>query len=274
MPEIPDLEVIREFLNDRIPGREITRAEGPKPWIVRSLAADDFLADVVGRKFGRVLRKGKDLLIPIGDDRVLAANLMLTGRIQYAEPDAKRSKRLYFLLGGEDFDLRYLDDRSMGRLNYVRTDQLNELRRLREQGPDALDPDASFEDFVERLRPYSGEIKGVIARGKVVAGVGNAYVDEILWEARVSPFRKLKSLSDEELRRLFDAIPKTLNEATAVTRERMPPNIHVKVRDFLRAHRKGGEPCPRCGAAISEIGPNQKITSWCRACQPGGLVKN
>lgn len=274
MPEIPDLEVIREFLNDRIVGREITRAEGPKPWIVRSLAADDFLADVVGRTFGLILRKGKDLLIPIGDDRLLAANLMLTGRFQYAEPDAKRSKRLYFLLGGEDFDLRYMDDRSMGRLNYVRTDQLDELRRLREQGPDALDPDAAFEDFAERLRPYSGEIKGVIARGKVVAGIGNAYVDEILWEARLSPFRKRKSLSDEELRRLFDAIPKTLNEATDVVRERMPPTIHVKVRDFLKVHRKGGEPCPRCGAPISEIGPNQKITSWCRACQPGGLVKN
>ena len=117
MPEIPDLEVIREFLNDRIAGREITRAEGPKPWIVRSIAADDFLADVVGRTFGRILRKGKDLLIPIGDDRLLAANLMLTGRVQYAEPDAKRSKRRYCLLGGEEFDLRYMDDRSMGRLN-------------------------------------------------------------------------------------------------------------------------------------------------------------
>ena len=274
MPEIPDLEVIREFLNERIAGCEIVRADAPKPWIVRSAAADDFLSDVTGRTFGRILRKGKDLLFPLSGDRVLVANLMLTGRFQYTQPEAKWSKRLFFLLGTQEMDLRYLDDKSMGRINYVTTAQLEDIRRLQEQGPDALDADSTFEDFAERIRPYSGEIKGVIARGKVVAGIGNAYVDEVLWEAGISPFRKRRSLSDDELQRLFNAIPKVLNEATGVVRERMPPNIHVKVRDFLKVHRKGGEPCPRCDAPISEIGPNQKITSWCRTCQPGGLVRN
>ena len=274
MPEIPDLEVIREFLNDRIVGQEIVRAEAPKAWIVRSLAAEDFVEDVVGRRFAPIIRKGKDLLFPLDPDRVLVANLMLTGRWQYTEPAEKRSKRLFFLLGMEEMDLRYLDDKAMGRINYIRPDQISGIKRFEEQGPDALDASVTFEDFAERLKPYTGEIKGVIARGKVVAGIGNAYVDEVLWEAGVSPFRKRRSLSEEELRSLFDAIPKVLNEATAVVRERMPPKIHVKVRDFLKVHRKGGEPCPRCGATISEIGPNQKITSWCRACQPGGLVKN
>ena len=274
LPEIPDLEVIREFLNDRIVGQEIVRAEAPKAWIVRSLAAEDFVEDVVGRRFAPIIRKGKDLLFPLDPDRVLVANLMLTGRWQYTEPAEKRSKRLFFLLGMEEMDLRYLDDKAMGRINYIRPDQISGIKRFEEQGPDALDASVTFEDFAERLKPYTGEIKGVIARGKVVAGIGNAYVDEVLWEAGVSPFRKRRSLSEEELRSLFDAIPKVLNEATAVVRERMPPKIHVKVRDFLKVHRKGGEPCPRCGATISEIGPNQKITSWCRACQPGGLVKN
>ena len=274
MPEIPDLEVIREFLNDRIVGQEIVRAEAPKAWIVRSLAAEDFVEDVVGRRFAPIIRKGKDLLFPLDPDRVLVANLMLTGRWQYTEPAEKRSKRLFFLLGMEEMDLRYLDDKAMGRINYIRPDQISGIKRFEEQGPDALDASVTFEDFAERLKPYTGEIKGVIARGKVVAGIGNAYVDEVLWEAGVSPFCKRRSLSEEELRSLFDAIPKVLNEATAVVRERMPPKIHVKVRDFLKVHRKGGEPCPRCGATISEIGPNQKITSWCRVCQPGGLVKN
>ncbi len=272
MPEIPDLEVIREFLNERIVGQEIVRAEAPKAWIVRSLAAESFTDDVTGRRFGPIIRRGKDLLFPLEPDRALVANLMLTGRWQYTEPSAKRSKRMFFLLATQDRELRYLDDKSMGRINYVRPDQIGEVRRLHEQGPDALDPSATFDDFVERIQPYTGEIKGVIARGKLVAGIGNAYVDEILWEAGVSPFRKRRTLSDEELRRVFDAIPKVLNEATAVVRERMPPNIHVKVRDFLKVHRKGGEACPRCGGPISEIGPNQKITSWCRACQPGALV--
>ncbi len=274
MPEIPDLEVVKDFLNERIAGRKIVRAEAPRPWIVRSLAADDFVADVTGRTFGKVLRVGKDLLFPLDPDRVLVTNLMLTGHLQYCEASARRSKRLFFLLGLDDGELRYLDDRQMGLIYYVRPDQLGEIKRLTEQGPDALDAKLTFDEFKANIRPYTGEIKGVLARGKFLSGIGNAYVDEILWAARVSPFRKRKDLSDEELRRVYDAIPEVLNEAIEVVRERMPPNIHLKVRDFLKVHRKGGEPCPRCGATVSEITPNKRITSWCRACQPGGLIKN
>jgi formamidopyrimidine-DNA glycosylase len=274
MPEIPDLEVIKDFLNDRIVGQEIVRAEAPKPWIVRSHAAEDFVGDVLGRRFGTVLRRGKDLIFPLDPDRLFVINLMLTGHLQYTEPGEKRSKRTFFLLGMPDADLRYLDDRQMGLVYYLRPDQLDRVPRLQEQGPDALDAKLSFEEFKELVRPYSGEIKGVLARGKFLAGIGNAYVDEILWQARVSPFRKRRTLSDDELRNVYDAIPTVLREATEEVRRRMPPNIHVKVRDFLKVHRKGGDACPRCGATIAEIAPNQRITSWCRACQPGGLIKN
>ena len=206
MPEIPDLEVIREFLNDRIAGREIVRAEAPKPWIVRSAAAEEFAVDVVGRRFGQITRKGKDLLMPLEPDRLLVANLMLTGRWQYTEPSRRRSKRLFFLLGTAEMDLRYLDDKAMGRIDYIRPDRMDRIRRFGEQGPDALDARVTFEDFTERIRPYTGEIKGVVARGKLVAGIGNAYVDEVLWEAGISPFRKRRTLSDDELLRLFEAI--------------------------------------------------------------------
>lgn len=274
MPEIPDLEVVKDFLNERIAGREIVRAEAPRPWIVRSMATEDFIGDVIGRTFGKVLRVGKDLIFPLDDDRVLVANLMLTGHLQYCEPSERQSKRLYFLLGLDDADLRYLDDRQMGLIYYVRPDQLGDIKRLTELGPDALDSHLTFDEFKTGIRPYTGEIKGVLARGKFLSGIGNAYVDEILWSAQVSPFRKRKELSDDELKRVYDAIPAVLNEATEVVRERMPPNIHLKVRDFLKVHRKGGEACPRCGATISEITPNQRITSWCRTCQPGGLIKN
>jgi formamidopyrimidine-DNA glycosylase len=274
MPEIPDLEVIKDFLNERIAGKAITRVEAPRQWIVRSLVDEDFVDDIAGRSFGRVLRRGKDLLFPLDPDRLLVMNLMLTGHIQYCEPAEKRSKRMYFMLGTDDTDLRYLDDRQMGLIYYLRPDQIGQIKRLHEQGPDALYSELSFEEFKTLIKPYTGEIKGVIARGKFLSGIGNAYVDEILWAAGVSPFRKRGSLSDEELRNVYDAVPQVLREATEVVRERMPPNIHVKVRDFLQVHRKGGEPCPRCGTTVSEITPNKRITSWCRTCQPGGLVKN
>lgn len=274
MPEIPDLEVIKDFLNERIVGREIVRVDVPKPWIVRSIAADDFAADVRGRRFGTIIRKGKDLLFPLDSDRLLVINMMLTGHLQYTGGDTKLAKRTFFVLGMPGADLRYLDDRQMGLVYYLRPDQLDRVPRLLEMGPDALDDGLTFDEFKLKIRPYSGEIKGVLAKGKFLSGIGNAYVDEILWEAKISPFRKCRTLSDEELLQVYDAVPKVLKEATEVVRERMPPDIHIKVRDFLKVHRNGGEPCPRCGSTISEITPNQRITSWCRTCQPGSLIKN
>ena len=272
MPEIPDLDVIKDFLNERIAGKRVDSAEVLRPSIVRSYASEDFAADIVSKTFGPITRYGKDLFFPLAPDRLLAVNLMLTGRLQYAAPSERRSKRTFFLLGME---LRYLDDRHMGLVYYVRPEELYErVPRLAGLGPDALDNDLTLGQFTERLRPFTGEIKGILTRGKFLAGIGNAYVDEVLFEAGVSPFAKRRSLSAADVQRIYEAIPKALTEAREVVRERMLPDIHKKVRDFLKVHRKGGEPCPTCGSTISELTANQRITSYCRHCQPGSLIKD
>ena len=185
MPEIPDLEVIKDFLNERIAGQEVVRAEAPKAWIVRSLAAEHFEQDVIGRRFGTITRLGKDLVFPLDPDRLLVANLMLTGRFQYTEPSHRVPKGMFFLLGTADADLRYLDSRSMGRIHYVRPDQLDQIQRLQDQGPDALDGGVTYEGFKQRLRSYTCELKGVLARGQLLARIGNAYLAQTLRGPRV-----------------------------------------------------------------------------------------
>ena len=136
-----------------------------------------------------------------------------------------------------------------------------------------LDP-GSFEEFQERLRPYHGEIKGILTRGRVLAGIGNAYADEILFAVGIYPFRKKKALTQEETRRLFEMSREVVQEAIPVLRKRLGDNIHVKIRDFLKVHNKGGQACPRCGNTITQVSANQRITSYCRRCQPGLLLKN
>ena len=131
-----------------------------------------------------------------------------------------------------------------------------------------------FKEFQQRLRHFHGEIKGILQRGSFLAGIGNAYADEILFAAGISPFRRRRTLSSEEQRRLYEAVPHVLQEATSVVRERMGESIHLKIRDFLQVHNKGGQPCPRCGGRISQLTANQQITSYCRRCQPGMLVRN
>jgi formamidopyrimidine-DNA glycosylase len=274
MPEIPDLEIIKQFLNERLPGKEVQRAEELRPAMVRNLAGESFATDVIGRRFGTLTRRGKMLTFPLEPDRLLVVHPMLTGAFRYCPPSTKTTKATFFYLGGDGFDLRYLDDRQMGLVYYVRPAQMSLVPRYDDQGPDALDGGLTFDEFKARLKPYQGEIKGILTRGEFLAGIGNAYVDEILWAARVAPFKRRKALTDDDLRNIHAAIPQVLNEAIGVLRERMVPDIHVKVRDFLKVHRKGGEPCPRCGHTISEITANQRITSWCRQCQPGSLLKN
>ena len=114
----------------------------------------------------------------------------------------------------------------------------------------------------------------MLTRGQFLAGIGNAYADEVLFEAGIFPFKKRKALSDEDLRRLHLAIPTVLHNAIAVLRDRMGDDIHLKIRDFLSVHGKGGSPCPRCGGNITTIGANRRLTNYCRHCQPGMLLRN
>ncbi len=274
MPEAPDLEVIREFLNDHVAGQGVTSARVLRPVVLRSLVAEEFATDVVGRVFGRVQRRGKMLLLPLEPERMLVVQPMLAGVLQYCAPDTPVAKRTFLILGMDAMELRYLDERQMGAVYYVRPDQMGRVPRLEGQAPDALDGGLSYEEFVGRLGSFRGEIKGILTRGEFIGGIGNAYADEVLFAAGISPFRRRKELTPDDLRGLYQAVPDVLNEAIGILRKRMPPEIHVKVRDFLKVHRKGGQPCPRCGHTISEITANQRITSYCRRCQPGMLLRN
>ena len=275
MPEAPDLEVVKEVLTRRITGLEVGYASVLKPTVLRSLAAAAFPEDAAGRTVERIDRRGKFLLLDLCPDRVLAVHPMLTGAFQLCPPPTRVFKRTCLVIGvGRELELRYIDDRQMGLVYYVEPAQLAQVPRLNEQGPDVLDDDISFPEFKDRLRPYYGEIKGVLTRGGFISGIGNAYSDEILFSAGISPFRKRKSLSDEELMRLHHSVKQVTSDAVLVLRERMGEETHHKIRDFMQVHNKGGEPCPRCGNKISQLTANQQITSYCRRCQPGMLIKS
>ena len=275
MPEAPDLEVISEILNRRVVGREVTRASTPKPTVLRCLAAPDFASDLPGRVIEGVRRQGKFLVLSLSGGPMLIINPMLVGALQICAASERVAKRTCLVLGLEDeLDLRYLDERQMGRVYYVLPEQLDQVPRLDEGAVDVMDGDISYEDFKARLRPFHGEIKGILTRGAFLAGVGNAYSDEILFDAGVFPFRKRRTLDDDELKRLHLSASRVVKNAVVVLRERMGQETHHKIRDFLQVHNKGGQPCPRCGNRISQLTANQRITSFCRHCQPGMLHRN
>ena len=272
MPEAPELEVVKDFLNERVVGAAVVSASVLRPSVLRPLAGD-FVSDIAGRTIEEVERRGKFVLFGLSGDRLLVVNPMLTGAFQYCEPSARKFKRTSVILSlSNGYDLRYVDDRQMGRVYYLTPAQLKQVPQLHDQGPDVLDG-ISFEDFQQRLARFHGEIKGVLTRGRVISGIGNAYVDENLFAAKVYPFRKRKQLSGDELRRIFEESRNVIRDATETVRERMGDDIHKKQRDCLKVHNKGGEPCPRCGTTITQLTANQRITSYCRKCQPGMLIR-
>ncbi len=276
MPELPELEVVREVLQRRVQGQtiaEVTILPPGGPIVARDLTGGDFASALRGARITAIARRGKFLVFSFAstpEPLFLAVNPKLTGRLQLAAAADKRLPKTHLIFALADGrQLRYVDQKQMGQLYLTRA--LEGVPDYASLGPEPLD--VSLETFRLRLKPFRGEIKGVLTRGEFIAGIGNAYADEILWNARLHPYRKRTQLSSAEVDRLYAAMRSTLSEATDKVRIEMREDIHLKPRDFLSVHMKTGEPCPRCGTPISLIGANQRITNFCRSCQPGGLIK-
>jgi formamidopyrimidine-DNA glycosylase len=279
MPEAPDLEVIKDYLNANLRDAKVASCKVLRPTVVRSLAAE-VTGDLPGRTFLDAQRLGKFLTLRFSGGRSLVINPMLTGAFQHCADSVLVQKKtcITFNMGG-GMDLRYLDDRQMGKVYYIDNGesggnaQDDLVPQYTSLGPDVLSG-ISLEEFQTRLKKFNGEIKGVLTRGVFISGIGNAYSDEILFAAGISPFKKCRALKPDEIKTLHTQCRQVLEEATETLRERMGGDIHKKVRDFSQVHNKGGQPCPKCGGNITQLNANQRITSYCRHCQPGLLIRN
>lgn len=276
MPELPELEVVQEVLQRRVVGRTITDVQLVPPGgpiVARDIAGAGFAAALSGAVIAEIRRRGKFIVFGfhVGlPPLFLAINPKLTGRLQLAEAAHKRFAKTHLVLSLDDGrELRYIDQKQMGQLYLTR--DLQAVPEYAGLGPEPFE--ISIEAFRQRLKPFRGEIKGILTRGEFVAGIGNAYADEILWAARLHPYRKRTQLTPEEVDCLYEAMRTTLSDAVEQVRAEMQEQIHLKPRDFLAVHMKSGQPCPRCGTPISLVGANQRITNFCRSCQPGGLIK-
>src|SRR5512136_3073329 len=271
MPELPDLEVIREYLTPRLAGVSIASVEVRRPLVVRNLLGGEPADHLAGRRFTSVRRRGKFLLLELVGGMTLVINPMLAGRIRYGEPLPRPRVRDALVLGLADGrEMRYHDDADMGKVYLAR--DLDQVPAFAAQGPEATDPALTLDAFRQRLRPRRGEIKGILTDQSFVAGIGNAYADEILWSARLYPFRRRTDLTDAELAQLYAALRSVLSQAIVTLRERVGQAIDVEVRDFMAVHGKPGQPCPRCDSPISEVKRQRIATHFCRACQPGLMV--
>jgi formamidopyrimidine-DNA glycosylase len=284
------LTVVAEAFHAALAGRQIRSAAAPAPLAVRGTPAE--LEALVGQRVGTIRRRGKFLLVDLDRDSVVV-NPMLTGRFQLASPGTKLPTKTAVVLGfgprergpvdaaawtrgaawlpadAADIEVRYRDPTQMGKVYLLPAGIERTVPGLGpgEMGPDALDPALTIEVWRDRIRRHPGELKNLLRNQAFVAGVGNAYSDEVLHAARLQPFRKRASLASEEVDELYSAMRSTLEASVRLLRERVPPTFEKQVRDHLAVHNRGGEACPRCGARITQVTAGGFATAYCRACQ-------
>jgi len=291
VPELPDLDVVADALHASLTGRSVLEVRAPMPLSVRGTPAE--LAALGGQRLMRIARAGKFLDLEFEGDRVVV-NPMLTGRFQLAGRGERAPSgvavelRLGSREGGAPDDaaawttgtswipadaaepfLRYRDPTQMGKVYLLPAgvDRTVPGRGPGEQGPDALDPELTVAVWRERIRKHPGELKNLLRNQAFVAGIGNAYSDEILFAARLAPFRRRSTLAAEETDALYEAMRTTLTASIALLRNRVPPTFEKQVRDHLSVHGKGDGPCPRCGGRLTQVSAGGFPTGYCRACQ-------
>ena len=255
--------MVAEAFQAALAGRPIVRAEALAPLAVRGTPAE--LQGLVGQRIGAIRRRGKFLLIDLDRDRIVV-NPMLTGRFQLAVPTTKYPSKTALVLGlgprssgppksaarwtrgatwltpdAGSAEIRYRDPTQMGKVYLLPAGVERAVPGLDEDlGPDADDPGLTLDDWRTRIRRHPGELKNLLKNQGFVAGIGNAYSDEILHAAGLLPFRKRSSLAPEEVDALYAATRSTLASAVEVLRARVPPTFETQVRDFLAVHDKGG----------------------------------
>jgi formamidopyrimidine-DNA glycosylase len=268
MPELPELEALRIKLGPDLEGRMVTGCEvSPKNAHLLRYPVDEFARDVPARRLDSVWRRGKHLVFDFGE-RKLVINPMLGGRFELAREDEKVAGTQVFSLRLEGREeLRYTDFKNLGRIYWV-ADPATEVPAWAELGPEADSiPVLGLEWFRSQVRRYRDEVKDLLRNQSFLAGIGNAYSDEIAWEARLLPLRRRASLKPDDEAELFRAIPEVLGDAVKAILANPDYDERKQNRTFMKVHAKGGKDCPRCGHRISQLGSNREPLNFCRGCQ-------
>ncbi len=285
MPELPDLLHVLTQLRERLPGRIVAHDRVREPVVLRCLVAGN-LSLLRGRRLEEILRHAHFLIFRF-DGLDLAVNPMLAGRFRFARPDEKDEAALGFALGFHppeapgappghlaacDLELRYLDDKKMGKAYLTQPGDWRTLPAAEAGGVDILSREFTPERLVSLLRHRRDQVRAFLLDKRALDSLGNAYADEVLFAAGIHPKTPCRRLSHADALRLHAAIGSVMRAAIDEVARRNEP-IEVKVRDFLKVRLK--EICPRCGAKIRTAGVRGMDAYFCPRCQPAtrpGLV--
>jgi formamidopyrimidine-DNA glycosylase len=272
MPELPDVAVYIEALEPRIVGQPLERVKLASPFVLRSF--DPPLESLHGRAVRGVRRIGKRIVLDFGDGLFAVIHLMIAGRLHWRGAGEKR--RPQGIVASFEFPNGTLHFTEAGTRKRASLALVRGEEALAALDPGGIEPLASgFETFDAALRRESHTLKRALTDPRLFSGIGNAYSDEILHAARLSPLRLTRSLTDEEARRLHKAVRETLASWTDVLRADANGKFPEKVtafREGMAVHGRYKQPCPACGSPVQRIVYAENECNYCATCQTGGKL--
>jgi formamidopyrimidine-DNA glycosylase len=263
MPELPDLLHVLRVLRERLVGRAVTATRVKAPVIMRYAVRGD-LGDLVGRRLSAIEREAHFLVFRF-ETLDLCVNPMLAGRFRLSPQDAKTEGTLGFALAFQDVELRYLDDKKMGKAYLTAPGDRASIPALPVHGVYVLSPELTVERLTALLKGRRDQVRVFLLDKNALDSLGNAYADEVLFAAGIHPKTWCRALKPADVQRLHAAIVGVVTDAVAEVESRNEP-IDVKVRDFLMVRMK--TECPRCGARLRKAGVRGMDAYFCPHCQP------
>ena len=270
MPELPEVEIVARRLDAALAGSEVESALAPGMNVMKTF--DPPIEALAGRELTGVRRIGKMPVVEFGD-LALLLHLMSAGRLRAFDKRASikdRSSRILVRLSdGRELRLRELGTKQRAWAKLLPTDAVAEDEMVASLGPEAW-PAPPLEEFAAAI-DQPRHLHPLLRHQKDIAGIGRSWVDEILWEARLSPFKKGSELEPEEVERLHAALH-VLGDAIDHYEATIGPEVPEKVPMPLKVHRREGEPCPRCGTTIEAVYFSEHQTTYCPQEQTGGRI--
>ncbi len=273
MPELPEVETVRQSLQQKLAGLKFTGAQILMPKVIQTPDPDEFKETITDKKITKVTRRGKYLLIYLNGGFTLVVHLRMTGTLVYGDKDDLVTKHTHVILSLDNgCHLRFADVRQFGRMWLVPATSLSDLPGYKDLGVEPLGEMFTRDYMKKELRRRHARIKPLLLDQTFIAGLGNIYADEALHRAKINPERLATTLTPREIALLYHAIQDVLREGIE--------NRGTTVRDFidgdgragsyqelLRVYSREGEPCSCCGKEITRKKVGGRSSYYCPACQ-------
>jgi formamidopyrimidine-DNA glycosylase len=273
MPELPEVETVRTQLEPVLTGRRFVRVEIHDSRLVRPYEPAEVAAELEGERVAAVERRGKYVIVRFESDRVLLIHLRMTGSLRHSRTGLREDPHRRAVVRLDDgSDVAYRDVRRFGTWLVLEPGALAPYLATR-LGDEPLDALFTTARLGERLAKRRAPIKAALLDQRTLAGLGNIYVDEALWRARIHPLRPAESIDRVELRRLHKAIRATLEagiarQGSTLRDYALPDGSSGSMQNEFKVYGRGGEPCDRCGTPIAKTKVGGRGTWFCPTCQP------